>query len=156
VSFDIFLFKCERGEMAPADRDGVRAILDTIKAPIVYGAYSIDTEDLGHASLYAQGLDGNGDFTNCAFITHGLSPQLLTIVFDVAQAGDMIIVPAMEPFAVILSSEGQRAHLPEDLAKETIVLCTSASQLEALVQEGYDGWLRYRDQVIGDAQTRPN
>lgn len=66
-------------------------------------------------NLSAEGLDGSGSFTGCAFHVRGLSANLAAFIFEVAKAGDMLVLPAMENSVPILSAPEQRNELPPDL-----------------------------------------
>jgi hypothetical protein len=91
----------------------------------------------------AQGLDGTQSFSGCAFHLRGMSAQVVSFVFDIAKAGDFVILPAMENFVPILSHPSQRTMIPKDLPEA--VLSESSSELEALLTGGYSAWRKYRD-----------
>jgi len=100
--------------------------------------------------LSAKGLDGAAKFTGCAFHIRGMSPHLVSFILEIAKAGDMVILPAMEDFVPILSSPEQKVQLPSGLAQDgpEPVVCESPAELEALLSGGHAGWQRYRNQVL--------
>ncbi len=152
MSFDVFLQKFSAGKSARVNREAVLAVLRTTTSdrPDDFGFYVLEFPDGGHVEFSAQGLEGSGEFTGCAFHFHGgMSPDAVRFMFDIAKTGDMIILAATEPFTPILSLPEQRKELPAELADNTPtpVLCSSAAELESLLSGGYAGWQKYRDQV---------
>ena len=74
----------------------------------------------------------------------------MRFVLEIAKAGDMTILPAMEDFVPILTSPDQRRELPSDLDQECPepVVCESPAELESLLLGGHTGWQKYRDEVL--------
>jgi len=69
-------------------------------------------------------------------------------VFDIAQAGDMILMPAMEGNPLVLVSEEQEKSMPADLQESfQSIVVGSAGELGAVLSGGYSGWSAYRDQA---------
>ena len=63
----------------------------------------------------------------------------------------MVILAATENFVPILTSLHQAEHCPPDLLEgHPSVVCESPIELEQLLIPGYDGWSRYRRQVVED------
>jgi hypothetical protein len=151
MSFDIFLQKFVAGEPAEVNREQVRAVLQATKStgPDDFGFYVVTFPDGVDVELSAEGLDGAAKFTGCTFHVRGMCPHLVRFILEIAKAGDMVILPAMEDFVPILSSPEQKQHLPSDLVQEgpEPVVCGSPSELESLLSGGYAGWQKYRDQV---------
>jgi hypothetical protein len=152
MSFDVHLQKFADGHAADANREGVRAVLQSTAfvGPDEFGFYVVTFPDDIRVELSASGLDGTGAFTGCAFFIRGMSSDLVRFIFEVARAGDMVILPAMEHFVPILSSPEQRAHLPADLTDRdpAPVVCDTPEGLESLLSGGYEGWKKYRDQIL--------
>jgi len=154
MSFDVILIKFSAGMPAKSNREAVLAVLNAAKfqGPNDHDFYVVEFADGYSVELYSNGLHGEGEFTGCTFFMRGMSPDLVRFVFDMAKAGDMVMLPTMENFVPILSSPGQQNELPKDLAENEIppVLCRSPEELWALLVDGYDGWKKYRDQMVGD------
>jgi len=152
MSFDIFLQKFSAGKPAQVSRDQVLAVLKATKfsGPDDFGFYLVEFPDGGDVEFSAKGLQGVGDFTNCAFHIRGISSYLMRFMLEIAKAGDMVILPAMENFVPILSMSEQRKELPKELAENDPepILCGSPDELESLLSGGYAGWKRYRDKVL--------
>ena len=152
MSFDVFLQKFVRGEPAKANRESVRAVLSTqdFSGPDDFGFYDVRFTDGSEVEFSASGLSGESDFAACAFHIRGMSQRLVSFIWDIAKAGEMVILPAMDDFVPILSSLEQHNHLPQDLARDfpVPVVCKSPAELESLLVGGYSGWQRYRNQVI--------
>jgi hypothetical protein len=153
MSFDVFLQKFEHGETATVDPISVRAVLMTkeFKGPDDHGFYAVRISDGTEVEFSARGLNGDGDFTSAAFHIRGMSECLAAFIWEVAHAGEMVIVPAMEDWVPILPTLDQYQHLPIDLKRDfpTPVVCESAAQLNLLLEGGYSSWRKYRDQVVG-------
>jgi hypothetical protein len=154
MSFDVFLTKLVAGKPADVNREQVRAVLQTTKftGPNEFGFYVVEFSDGVDVQFSAEGLDGAGEFRDCAFHIRGMGSHLVRFIFEIAKAGDMVILPAMEPFVPILTSPEQIKELPPGLAKDGLepVVCRAPAELESLLCGGYAGWRKYRDQVIND------
>ena len=100
--------------------------------------------------LSAAGLDGKAEFTGCSFELRSMSPYLPEFLLELAKAGDMVVLPAMERGVAFLSSPEQKEHLPPDLAQNgwEIVVCDSPTELESLLFNGFATWQRYLGQVL--------
>lgn len=155
MSFDVFLQRFVGGEPAEVSKESVRAVLtaSSHSGPDENGYFVVKFPDGVDVELSAEGLEGSGNFTGCAFHVRGLSSNLAAFIFEIAKAGDMVVLPAMEGFVPILSALEQRNELPPDLqnylqnSAAGPIWCRSASELEALLSGGYVAWQKYRNQV---------
>jgi hypothetical protein len=154
MSFDVFLQRFVGGKPVEVDRQPVSSVLQTtqFQGPDEFGFYLVQFSDGVHVEFSASGLDGSKDFGGCAFHIRGMSPALVRFIFDVAKAGDMMILATMDCCGPILVAPEQERELPREMlqALGDPVLCASSIDLENLLLCGYAGWRRYRDQVIGD------
>ncbi|MGC1619983.1 MAG: hypothetical protein WA765_15950 [Candidatus Acidiferrum sp.] len=152
MSFDVFLQKFAAGEPVEVDRDSVLAVLQTREfiGPDEFGFYIVKFPGGVDVELSAKGLNGGAIFTGCAFHIRGMSPHLISFIFEIARAGDMVVLPAMEDFVPILSSPEQKQQLPPDSAQHSpgAVVCRSPAELGALLSGGYAGWQEYRNQIL--------
>jgi hypothetical protein len=152
MSFDVFLQRFVGGEPAEASRENVRAVLGATQhdGPDEYGYYIVKFPDGIDVELSAEGLDGSDSFTNCALHVRAMNPNLAAFIFEIARVGDMVVLPAMEDFAPILSSPEQRDQLPPDLlhGDRAPIWCKSAPEMEALLTGGYAAWQKYLSQVL--------
>jgi hypothetical protein len=157
MSFDVFLQRFVGGEPAAVNRDRVRAVLVSreFTGPDQFGFYGVSFADGVHVEFSAKGLAHETEFDGCAFHIRGISSDLAQFVWEIAKAGDMVILPAMEDFVPILSSPEQTRDLPPDLREgyPHSVVCSSAEELESLLVGGFSGWKRYRNQV---AESSPS
>ena len=121
------------GEPAEVHRESVRAVLmaSSHSGPDEYGFFIVTFPDGVDVEFSAEGLDGSGSFTDCAFHVRGLSTNLAAFIFEVAKAGDMVVLPAMEPSVTILSAPEQWKELPPDLQNSVPapIWCKSASNM---------------------------
>jgi hypothetical protein len=116
MSFDVFLTKFSAGMPAESNRDAVLAVLNKAKfqGPDEHGFYVVEFADGHSVEFSAGGLQGEGEFNDCAFHIRGMSPDLVRFVFEIAKAGDMVMMPATEDFVPILSLPGQQNELPKE------------------------------------------
>lgn len=158
MSFDVFLQRFVGGEPAEVRRESVRPVLmaSSHSGPAEYGYFIVTFPDGVDVELSAKGLDGSSSFTGCAFHVRGLSSNLAAFIFEIAKAGDMVVLPAMEDFVPILSAPGQRNELPPDLqaSERGPIWCRSASELEVLLSGGYAAWQKYLNQVTEPAPPK--
>jgi hypothetical protein len=84
------------------------------------------------------------------FSSAWISPLLIKFIFQIAKAGDMVILPTMQNFVPILTSTEQKQDLPQSLAENEPppIVCESALELESLLCGGYESWRKYRDQIV--------
>jgi hypothetical protein len=151
MSFDVFLQRFEGGAPGIATRDRVRAVLMSreFTGPDEFGFYDVSFPDGGQVEFAAKGLADGTDFDGCAFHIRSMSPDLVRFTWEIATAGDMVILPAMDDFVPIMSSPGQALSLPSELrqAYPESVVCGSAAELELLLTGGYSEWKKYRIRI---------
>ena len=152
MSFDVFLLRFAGGERAEGNRDQVHAVLRTrqFSGPNRFGYYTVTFPDGVEVELSAKGLDGTAEFTGCAFHLRSMSRHLPEFIFELAKAGDMVVLPAMERRVAILASPQQREHLPPNLAKDgwELVVCDTSAKLESLLFGGHAAWQKYLGELL--------
>jgi hypothetical protein len=157
MSFDVFLHKFAAGEPAEVNRDRVHAVLQTreFTGPDDFGFYIVKFPDGVDVEWSAEGLDGTAKFTGCAFHIRGMSSHLANFILEIAKAGDMVMLPAMEDFVPILSSPEQKLQLPSDVAQDgrEPVVCESPAELESVLSGGLAGWQRYRNHALNQKRV---
>jgi len=84
MSFDVFLQRFAAGKAAQVNRDKVLAVLNTTEftGPDGSGFYTVKFADGTDVEFSAEGLQGSGDFTGCAFHLHGIGPYLVSTCKD--------------------------------------------------------------------------
>lgn len=169
MSFDVFLQSVRRGEpreatnpltgqvatvpaaggLSAGEREAVLGVLAShgLQGPDEFGCYPINLPDGGSGELYASELAGPEACGGMMVACRGLSPQLSGLVFGLMAGGNMAALPAMEDTRTFVASEEWSDFTPGDGAPPTVVV-QSAAELHAALAGGYDGWKRYRDQVI--------
>jgi hypothetical protein len=151
VSFDVFLQRFANGESAEVDRRPVREVLRaaTYRGPDDFGFYVVAFPDGVEVEVSAGGLESEEAFTGCTFHIRGFGDGLLKFMFDVAQAGDMVIIPAMEGRPLVLVLEDQKAGVPANLCESfQPILVRSPDELGAVLTGGFEGWSAYRNHVL--------
>lgn len=152
MSFDVYLQRFDKGQPAKVSREQVLSVLRSTKfsGPDDFGFYVVKFPDGQDVEFSAEGLQGSGEFTGCSFQIRGMSPHLVRFMFEVAKAGDMVLIATMEPFVPILSRPEQQEQLPAELAENdpAPVVCGSPEELDSLLSGSYESWQKYRDQVL--------
>ena len=94
-------------------------------------------------------IGGNGG----AFHLSELTISALEVLFRVAQAADLAILPASGPPPPpwILTAEPQREHLPAASSGGETVVCESVAELCALLRGGVGEWKAFREMIAGGA-----
>jgi len=156
VSFDVFLQRFADGESAEVDRRRVLEVLKaaTYQGPDDFGFYVVTFADDVVVEFSARGLESDKPFPGCAFHIHGIGDDLTKFMFDIARAGDMVLIPVMEENLLILASEEQKRHVPGDVTEslKPVVVC-SPGELRAVLTGGFDGWTTYRNQLLGNSAS---
>ena len=159
MSFDLFLVTFRNGGKATADAAAARAVLERSRynRRPEFDAYDVNFEDGSQIELYAEGLEGGEKpFDGGMFALRGLSDAIGSFIFEFSRAAGCVIFPAMEPACVLLPREDLAAHLPADLGGDfQRIPVTSADELLAALDGGYDGWRAYRDRVLGSSGGGP-
>jgi hypothetical protein len=83
-----------------------------------------------------------------------LDALTLEAVFEIARAGDMVVITEGGTYPTILTSTAQRARLPRDWqdAKQAPV-CDSVDQLKHLLQDWYAPHKQYAEQLSSDLKA---
>ncbi|GIG38744.1 hypothetical protein [Cellulomonas phragmiteti] len=125
MSFDVFVQRMVQGELATADSDVLRELI----APHV--ASTDPASDLaqlrfddGTADLYGFGEPGAGFMVN-----HVTGRQAWDLVAAIAARADMtLMAPGVPP---LIASESTRAHLPDGLGDDAVVVTSGADIIRA-------------------------
>lgn len=153
MSFDLHLEHFQLGDSAQADRVEVLQLLRRYCRDSAdrFGYYLLKFPDHAVVQFHAKGLESGGNFRGCGFHLRGFSSTIITFVFDLALAADMVIFNCQaadtpESPMAILVDESQRAHLPQALRHP--VLCTSPRHLSQLLGSSFESWSQFRDAAI--------
>jgi hypothetical protein len=121
MTLDVFLTSFRGGEEVPVDSDALDAAL---AANGLAGEQAgVRTADGGRADLLV-------DTDGASFLIERLTPEVSRLLFDVAQAARLVVLPADGTPNAYVAEEVLAAGLPEDLTPH--VVTTSASLNEAL------------------------
>lgn len=151
MSFDVFLQRFKDGNSAEADRLPIREVLSesAYRGPDEFGFYVVAFPGGGDVEFSAKGLESQEPFTGCAFHIRGFSDGLVKFIFDVALAGNMVILPAMEGNPLVMVSESQAREIPSDLREDCRpIVVRSGEELGAVLSGGFEGWAAYRNQIL--------
>jgi hypothetical protein len=170
VSFDVFLQSVHRGseprqainpltgetvaihptgELRDHERESVLSVISSyqFRGPDEFGCYPIDLPDGGSAELFAGKLGEAAGCDGMMVACRSLTPQLTGLIFELMVGGNMAALPAMEDTRTFVASEEWSDFTPGDGAPPAVVV-RSAAELHAALAGGYEGWKRYRDQVV--------
>lgn len=96
--------------------------------------------DGSEAEVFGKNLE-----SSCMVALRGLTPALSQFLFELLQAGNWVMLPAMDDDVSITTAPDRVAGLPDDFPR--LVECRSAQELHQLLTGGVQAWERYRDQV---------
>lgn len=128
MSFDVYAQRFVNGEAAEADSD----VLRTLIAPhVVRTEPEFDLAELhfddGTADVHSIGEPGTG-----FMVDHVGGDLAWDLLAKVVEAGGMTLLPVGAPPMVF--SEAMRAHLPQDLASEAVIVTSGADILRAIAE----------------------
>ncbi|MBD7917174.1 hypothetical protein H9657_02630 [Cellulomonas sp. Sa3CUA2] len=126
MSFDVFAQRMVNGELAVTDSDALRALIDPyVKSTEPESDFAQLQFDDGTADLYGIGEPGSG------FMVNHVSGRLAwDLIAKVAATGDMtLMAPGVPP---MIFDESVRAHLPEGLGDEAVVVASGADIVRML------------------------
>ncbi|RKN13559.1 hypothetical protein D7147_30980 [Micromonospora musae] len=129
VSYDMFILRFERGEPASMPGSAFRAAfqpyIDRTEPEFDY--WHVTAPDGGDASLYAALTD---DVLHGFLINRFSNGMVLDMLVTFMGLADAVVVPPDCP--AMLTNEGQREHLPEDLRTNAVVVQRGAD-IEAVL-----------------------
>jgi len=98
----------------------------------------------------------NGAFQSIMFHLRGFSDEMASFIFELAQAGDLIIFDTSgegtveSPMAYATTQAAlDRMGIGEDDIPNPC-LCESPEHFTHMIRRGYDAWKTYRDSVLGN------
>ncbi len=152
MSFDVFLQRFENGDASDTAREPVLAVLHNSRytGPDEFGFYIVSFPDDTEVEFSASELESDEPFGGCAFHLRGLSEDVTKFMLEIARAGDMVMMAAMEGNPLIFIHEAQKQNVPPGLLSDMnpLLVGTPAELLDVLTG-GFDSWAAYRDRVLG-------
>ncbi len=97
-------------------------------------------------------LETDEEFTGCAFFLHAFSPDIAEVIFRIAQAGGMAIIPAAATGPLVPPSADPR-DLPAGMSQPMRII--SGRALFSALSGEYGRYERWRDRVIPGAGRKP-
>lgn len=157
MSFDIFFQPCRftgdaqavlsNEPLSPAELKAVQQVLERADAhgPDQHGCYVVQLDDGGGAEVFSS----SGLASGCMVALGGITADLLQFLFELLDAGNWVMIPAMADTAAITTAPGSLKGVPGDFPR--VVVCSSAQDLGILLADGVQAWEKYRAQVVADA-----
>jgi hypothetical protein len=112
------------------------------------GVFGYQFDDGGIADVYAPTLDGDAACTSLSAEVYSLSPRTVGLLFEIMRIGNLVALPVGEESVAAVANEDTRQRVAERYPQTVVV--GSPGEFERLLSGGYDGWLSYRNQVVGD------
>jgi hypothetical protein len=157
MSFDLYVIHLKDGEPAEANRQSVLDAFDRYGNVERHGDGFYDAlfDDGSHVQFSANGLETDEDFNICTFHLRNFAFPIMHFIYEVAVAGDMMVMNAqgngtVESPSTIIVHEGQRQHLWRDPG--VVRLVTSPVELAQALVGDVSAWQGYRDQVVAGSQ----
>lgn len=157
MSFGVYLQRFENGESSQVRRQPVLAVLlrTTYRGPDKFGYYHVEFSDGGHVEFSASGLESNEPFDGCAFNIRNFGDDLLRFILEVARAGDMVVLPAMESSPLIFVHAEQKVHVPADMVENFHPIeVQSIEELRKILVDGFQAWWELRERSRSRSQNR--
>jgi hypothetical protein len=133
-----------------ADRDALRELLSSHGAtlPLDSNCYQFDFSDGSGFELFMDHLDSDADVSGGMAALRGLTTEILNVLYALAEAGNMVMLPAMEETRPLVTSR----EVADRVASRwpDVLVLASAEELGAFLQQGFAGWEAYRDRVTGE------
>lgn len=158
MGFSLTFMRFRREQEIDADREGLASwlarhrltldrrfdtacpILDPDGAPLQVDGRARD--------LHLDPLDSPGIVSGGIWHA-GLGIEECTVIYDLCIAGRLLVMNPQAPDVFVVPG---RTHRPEDvpgLADGVVGWADSPGELQAVLTDGYQGFLDYRDQVLG-------
>lgn len=151
MSFDVFLSRFVAGALAEAPRQPVLEVIRSypVKGPDEFGFYVLTLPGDDTIEISAKGLESSHSFHGCALHIRRMNSSLSGLIYSLACAGHLVIIPAMDDNPVLLVDTCMEPELPPDML-ETLQPCyvASASELEQKLLPGFGAWSDYRDYAV--------
>lgn len=162
MSYDISVQKIvdgDRGLCTPEEARACVQLLRTIttEEPDEFNFLELEFDD--GSSVEVSIWDDETAIAGCMLFTRGISEALVKFMFDLATAGNFVILDTGgadtpdSPVAIV-TSEDLLATIGDDLFEYPKV-CKSASELSAILGLSSEEWLAYRDHVVASYQETP-
>jgi hypothetical protein len=115
--------------------------------PDRFGSYVLDLPDGGSAEVFAAELRGPEQCDGLMVAARSMTPGLVSFLWELCRAGNLVAIPVVEGPVVAVASEGQRARVRTRWPEAIVV--GSPEAFGRLLSGGFGAWQAYRDQVAG-------
>ena len=113
------------------------------------GCYLVDYSDGAGLELQFDGLADETEFSGGMAALRGLTAELTRFLYDLADTGNLVMLPAMEESRPLVTSS-ETAERVTSRWPDVLVM-SSAEELGTFLGQGVAGWKAYRDRALGDA-----
>ncbi|RBP14091.1 hypothetical protein DFR50_110116 [Roseiarcus fermentans] len=149
MSWDVYFVHFENELWPPVDPKPVLAVFERYCETLQRKEHGYDCKlrDGLEIEIYSAPLDGSEPFDGPMFAFRGFTPVAARFLYEAAVAGQATVIA---PGITCLVEETKDTDLPKDLRKsQPVIHVGDADELYAALTEGFDGWRRYRDHVVG-------
>jgi len=136
------LWEMVRGRSGPVEELEVLGGPDAVPTP-AHRPYLL--------AISAGDLDGEDELECCAFFLHAFSPGIAEVIFRIADAGGMAIMPAAR-IGPLLPPTADPADLPDGMSRPHRI--ASGPELFSFLSGDYGRWRRWCDRVISGMASR--
>lgn len=138
--------------VTPDEREALLKLLSTRGANAdEMGGYLVDFADGAGVELQFGGLADEAEFSGGMASLRGLTSELSSFLYELADTGNLVMLPAMEESRPLVTSDETAARVTSRWP-DTLVMA-SAEELAAFLGQGVAGWAAYRDRVMGDSSA---
>jgi hypothetical protein len=171
MSFDIHYYTCNLGTRREAQKnpltgevqsvpvdDGLSdseraAVIGLLRSggaaePDEFGCYALELPDGGSAEVYAGDLRGPDRCDGLMVALWSLAPGLVSFLWELCRAGNMVAMPVMEDEVAAVAGEAQRERVRARWPG--VVVVRSPEEFGRLLGGGFAAWRAYRDRVVGE------
>lgn len=123
MSFDVYFQRFQDGGAVPGGGESMRLVLQPF----------LTNEDPERSFAFLEYGDGSADVylrDDDMMVNHVVGQAPWQLLVDGARAADWVIMPADGPTCI--TDERQRAHLPEDVAREVVLVAGGDELLRIL------------------------
>ena len=138
--------------VTPDEREALIQLLSTRGANAEeMGGYLVDFADGAGLELQFDGLADEAEFSGGMASLRGLTPELASLLYDLADTGNLVMLPAMEESRPLVTSDETAARVASRWPDALVI--SSPEELEAFLGQGLAGWEACRDRVMGDSSA---
>ena len=128
--------------LSSVELKAVRKVLKEVGIKDKHGFYAVSFPDGGAAEVCAE-----EPATGCMVALRRITPDLTQFLFELLQAGNWVMLPAMAGNVALTTSPESIKGVPKDFPE--IIMVNNADEVGVVLSNGVQGWQKYRDKLSG-------